>query len=389
MNDAARPAEPAAHLGRRTKLLLLAFAGYTLAVSVASPPWSIGTGLLFLVGALVAWLVPLLFAGALLGHPFPPVRRHAWVLLFLLGIGSFAPWWAWRAGGESALFAALVLLPLLVGLAYHGTLRSLACFRAQALRRTVKLSAAIICKDEVDRIEPCLQALHGWADEIVVLDSGSIDGTQALARRYTGRVFETDWPGYGVQKQRALDRCSGEWVLSLDADEVISADLKREIDAHLAAPTRYTAFRFPWVSIIFGGPIDFGADGRYHTRLFRRDAARFDDAPVHEEAVVQGAVGTLWTPVYHHTFRDFAHLKRKFAEYAWLSARSRHAKGRSVTAVGAVLRGCASFLLLYFVRLGVLDGRRGLLMAVLYAHYTFDKYAGLWALNRSASRRDA
>lgn len=377
MSDAAR-------LGRQPRLFLLELAALACVawLALAGAPgigaWTLGAVALALVVGL-----PLVRCAGLADHPQGQVRAASW-LDALSVIGALS---AWALGVPLAWVLGAYALG--VTAAFQLGQSGLARFRAAAPRRTVKLSAAIICRNEVDRLEPCLQALSGWADEIIVLDSGSTDGTQALARRYTDKVFETDWPGYGPQKQRALEKCTGEWVLSLDADEVISADLKREIDGHLAMPTRHAAFRFPWVSVIFGGPIHFGADGRYHTRLFRRDAARFDAAQVHEEAVVQGRVGTLWAPVYHHTFRDFAHLKQKFAEYAWLSAKSRHAKGRSVTAVGAVLRGCASFLLLYFVRLGVLDGRRGLLMAVLYAHYTFDKYAALWALNRSASRRAA
>ena len=249
-------------------------------------------------------------------------------------------------------------------------------------RRGVTLSVSVVCRDEVDRIGRCLEAVKGWADQIVVLDSGSTDGTVELARRYTDQVVVTDWPGYGVQKQRALERCTGDWVLSLDADEVISPELKREIDATLAGAHGCSGFRNPWVSVLFGGPIDFGADGRYHTRLFRRDSARFDGAAVHEEVVATGRVGTLESPVYHHTFRDLAHLRRKFGEYARLSAESRYAKGKRSNQLAALLRGGVSFLLLYIVRLGVLDGRRGLLMAGHYARYTYDKYAGLVALER-------
>jgi len=243
-----------------------------------------------------------------------------------------------------------------------------------APRSRAKLSVAVICRDEADRIGRLLEAVHGWADEVVVLDSGSTDGTVEVVRRYTDRVEVTDWPGYGAQKQRALERCTGDWVLSLDADEVPSAELRREVDAWLDADAGHDAFKAPWVSVVFGGPIDFGADGRYHTRLLRRAAARFDGATVHEEAVVPGKVGMLEAPVYHFTFRDAAHMDRKFDEYAWLSARARFAKGRRATRAGAVARGAVSFLLLYLVRLGVLDGVRGLRMALRYARYTHDKY---------------
>lgn len=310
------------------------------------------------------------------------VRVAAWlgvpVMIGVFIVAGRSP--DWDGGVLPATAFVVSLAWLLIGFARRRWLA-----RSAGRPRGTTLSISVICKDEADRIGRCLEAVAGWADQIVVLDSGSTDGTVEVARRYTSEVAVTDWPGYGPQKQRALERCTGEWVLSLDADEVISPELKREIDATLAGDHGCNSFRAPWVSVLFGGPIDFGADGRYHTRLFRRDAARFDGAAVHEEVVAQGRRGTLEAPVYHYTFRDLAHLKHKFGEYARLSAQSRYAKGKRATKLGALIRGGVSFLLLYFIRLGVLDGHRGLLMAAHYARYTHDKYAGLVALERAAS----
>ncbi len=339
--------------------------------------WSLFT--LFTIAVLFAFGVVLSRAWRAQRHPDPWVSAAGVTAVMALAAPGAAIL-AWGGEGEDAA-------PLLYGLfASAGWILIEAARKrwlAHATRRGVTLSVSVICRDEADRIGRCLDAVHGWADQIVVLDSGSTDGTVAVARRFTDEVTVTDWPGYGVQKQRALERCTGDWVLSLDADEVISADLKREIDATLTGDHGCSAFKNPWVSVLFGGPIDFGADGRYHTRLFRRSAARFDGAAVHEEVVSTGRVGTLESPVYHYTFRDRAHLDRKFAEYARLSAESRFAKGKRATRLGALVRGGVSFLLLYVLRLGVLDGRRGLLMAGLYARYTHDKYAGLVALERA------
>ena len=258
----------------------------------------------------------------------------------------------------------------------------LARWRDAGRPRGTTLAVALICKDEADRIARMLDAVHGWADEIVVLDSGSSDGTVEVVRRFTDKLWVTDWPGFGAQKQRALERCTGEWVLSLDADEVPSAELKREIDAWLATRPTQAGFAILRGSVVFGGPVRFGADGDHHVRLFRRERTRFDGKPVHEDVIVDGSVGRLEAPLWHFTFRDFAHLRRKFGEYAWLQANKRHAAGQRASALGAVLRGALNFVLMYFWRLGLLDGRRGLLMAALYAHYTFDKYAALWSLGQ-------
>ena len=336
---------------------------------------ALGLGLALAIG------VPLWYFARLLAHPSRPVRvwANAGVLALVAALGALAlvpePLQGW--------------LPPLYGLAsalaFVGLRRAHARWCAAAPARGTTLSVAVICRDEADRIGRLLEAVQGWADEIVVLDSGSTDGTVEVARRYTAKVEVTDWPGYGVQKQRALERCGGEWVLSLDADEVPSEAFKREVDAWLAARTGHDGFKAHWVSIVFGGPIDFGADGRYHTRLLRRAATRFDGAQVHESAVVAGKVATLESPVYHFTFRDAEHMERKFDEYAWLSARSRFAAGRRATALGAWARGAVSFLLLYLVRLGLLDGGRGLRMAARYARYTHDKYAFLRRLARGAA----
>lgn len=245
--------------------------------------------------------------------------------------------------------------------------------------RRTSLSAIVVCFNEADRIARCLEPLAGWADEIVVLDSGSNDGTQEIARRYTEKVFTADWQGYGRQKQRALEKCTGEWVINLDADEYIDPDLKREVDTWLDSSHRYSAFRICWVSIIFGKPVFFGADGRYHKRLFRREHARFNDAQVHEDIVVDGTIARMAAPVVHATFRDYGHLKSKQATYAMISANHIEDRHGNPGPVSAVLRGIIAFMLLYLRRLGILDGRRGLLMAAVYAIYTFDKYAAAWS----------
>jgi len=260
-----------------------------------------------------------------------------------------------------------------------GTERLWRRWMCSAGRRRAKLSIMIISFNEADRIEECLQRLAGWADEIVVVDSGSTDATVEIARRYTDQVLHADWSGFGRQKQFALEQCSGDWILNLDADEYIDEPLQHEIDAWLSTDPPYRAFRICWVSMVFGKPVFFGADGRYHKRLFRREGTRFNEADVHEDIVVDGPVARLGSPVIHDTFRDYAHLKSKFTRYALISAERIRTRSSTTGPVTAWLRGLSAFLLLYIRRLGVLDGRRGLLMATAYATYTFDKYAAAWS----------
>lgn len=333
--------------------------------------------------ALPAAAVLLAAGAALLRHylivPNRATRAAAAVAALLLAVESaviLAP--TFFAARPAASFTAILAGWTVLTLALVVTEQVWRRWIRNAPPRRTRLSVLMICRDEADRIEQCLRPLADWADEIVVLDSGSTDGTVDIARRYTDRVFETDWAGYGRQKQRALELCRGEWVLNLDADEYIQPNLKREIDAWLGAATGHAAFRICWVSRVFGKPVFFGADGRYHKRLFRREGARFNDADVHEDIIVDGRVARLGAPVVHDTFRDYAHLKRKFTDYALISAAGGRAHAGATGPVLALLRALLSFLLLYVRRLGALDGRRGLLMAVTYAGYTFDKYAAAW-----------
>lgn len=253
--------------------------------------------------------------------------------------------------------------------------------------RRASLSVLVVCQDEADRIDECLSRVAAWADEIVVFDSGSSDDTVSRVRQYTDQVFETDWRGYGRQKQRALERCRMDWVLSIDADEYVTEELKREIDAHLSSDRGWVALKIPWVSHVFGGYVFFGADGRYHKRLFRREQARFNGADVHEDIEISGAVGILSAPVVHDTFRNYEHLRQKFTKYAMLSAQPLAGRRRSITVPEALARGLTAFSVLYFRRMGFADGARGLLMAAAYASYTFDKYAAAWSMRRPQTDR--
>jgi glycosyltransferase involved in cell wall biosynthesis len=141
----------------------------------------------------------------------------------------------------------------------------------------------MICKNEADRLNASLGSVAGWADEIVVLDSGSTDGTAELARQFTDKVWVTDWPGYGAQRNRALDRCTGEWVLSLDADEVLTEALKAQIDQALSGPDLHaTVIKFPWRTHLFGRPILRGRYSSPQAKLFKREGTRYRDHLVHD-----------------------------------------------------------------------------------------------------------
>jgi (heptosyl)LPS beta-1,4-glucosyltransferase len=250
-------------------------------------------------------------------------------------------------------------------------------------QRTKTVSATIITMNEEDHIADCLKSARLVADEIIVLDSGSTDRTVEIAKQYADIVEVTDWPGFGVQKQRALEKATGDWVLSLDADERITPELGREINHRLADPDA-DAYKLPWAVTIYGTRLDFGRSGRAPLRLFRREGVRFSDALVHERILIPEGrkTRTLRGRLTHYTHRDFGHSLEKSAKYAWLGSLEKHRKGKKTrTMIYPTLRGLMTFVQVYFIRFGFLDGAVGYLTAVTYAQVTFNKYAGLWTLS--------
>ena len=244
----------------------------------------------------------------------------------------------------------------------------------------------------MDRIEPCLASVAGWADEVVVFDSGSTDGTAELVRRYTDRVWVTDWPGYGVQRQRTVEAARGDFLLMLDADERLDAPLRAEIDTLLSGRIDGdTAYGVRWRLRLFGRDLRFaGRYGAPQTRLFPRDKVRFPPAPVHESPVLATRHrAVLKQRLQHESYRDYLSLAAKHLDYGWLLARQKHAAGRRASVPGALLRGCWEFLLQYLLRGMVFEGQRGLLLAVTLAHYAFHKQAGLYALRAAGAPPEA
>jgi len=243
------------------------------------------------------------------------------------------------------------------------------------------LSAIVIAKNEQVMIGRCLAALEGWADEIVVVvDTASTDDTLKIARGYTERVIESPWRGFGKQKQVALDAARGRWVLSIDADEVVTPELRAEIDRIVRGDPSEGGYRIPRSIQAFGRRLDHGECGQAPLRLFRRRGARFTDSEVHETVLVDGHVGQLRSRLLHYSIRDLDHQMRKLNRYAWLWAQERHRRGKRAGLPSALAHGVWSFIEVYFLRRGVLDGWLGLTLAALQSQYTFNKYAALWSL---------
>jgi len=337
-------------------------------------------GLIGGLGVLILFIIPLkLFVEAYkVGSESMRQLSMAGILLFVAYL-HFALTEAILERILSTEFLAFYLAVLMAGI--HHQRRVL---MAEPVERKQRLSVSLIAMNEADRIEQCLDSVAGWADEIVVLDSGSTDDTVAIARGYTDQVYETDWPGYGIQKQRALEKTNGDWVIAIDADEVLTPELRRDIDYALNDQPNCIAYRLPWAVTIYGYRLDFGRSGRAPLRLFRREGARFSEDQVHETVILpKGKVGKLHGRLLHYTHRDYGHASYKNAHYAWLGAQKRFDRGKMGGGLFmALVRSIWTFFLIYVLRLGFLDGRVGFLMAMMYSQNSFNKYAGLWTLRR-------
>ena len=238
-----------------------------------------------------------------------------------------------------------------------------------------RLSIAVIALNEEERLRPCLESVV-WADEIVVVDAGSSDKTVAIAREFTDRVLFRAWTGYGAQKNFALDQCSGDWVLSLDADERVPEPLRDELRAVVARRPAEAGFRVARRNV-FGGQVirHGGLYPDYQLRLLRRGQARFSDRAVHESASVDGSTGRLRESLVHESYRDVADFLARTNRYSDLAASELARAGRGGGLSDLTLRPLGRFLSMYVLRAGFLDGWRGLVLAALYAHYVFVRAA--------------
>jgi len=247
------------------------------------------------------------------------------------------------------------------------------------------LSVIVLTQDEAHNIAECLDSVS-CADEIIVFDSGSTDATVEICKRYTPHVYVAEWPGIGIQRNRALDKANGDWVLSMDADERVTPELAEEILAVLP-DTQAAGFDLPFRSTYLGRFIRYGAwSGEHHQRLFRRAAGRFSTDIVHEHLIVQGAVETLNNCIVHHPFPDLAKMLDKLNLYSTEGARLRYARGKRTSLLEAILRGTWTFLKDYILRRGFLDGREGFLLALSNALGCFYRYVKLLYLQEAARR---
>lgn len=237
------------------------------------------------------------------------------------------------------------------------------------------LTVIIIAKNEQHNIRQCLESV-AWADELIVLDSGSTDNTITLAKEFTTNVFSTDWQGYGIQKQRALERATGDWVLNLDADESVDKGLKQQI-IHEMAADKIDAFRIPIQMYFCGKPLRYSSSPTRHIRLFKRQGARYSNDIVHEKIILpeNARVGQLSNAIVHHSFQDVSHALYKINRYSSYSAKIRIEDKKKASLCKTLMSSSWMFFRCYLLQLGFMDGKEGFLFALLNAQGSF--YRGI------------
>jgi len=247
-----------------------------------------------------------------------------------------------------------------------------------------KVSVTVITLNEAEHIGAAIDSA-AWADEIVVIDSGSTDGTADIARAKGVMVLTREWSGYVDQKNYAAERVSHDWIFSLDADERIPPELAAEVRALLSSEPSKRGYRVPRVTFHLGRWIrttDFYPD--FQTRLYDRRAATWRGKYVHESVAVNGPAGRLRHDLEHYSFRDLRDQLDRVNHYTTLAARQMREAGRRAGPLDLLVHPPAAFLRNYLLRRGILDGTVGLTISLVNGYSVFLKFAKLWELQREA-----
>lgn len=256
---------------------------------------------------------------------------------------------------------------------------------APAMQNPHSLTVVIVAKNEERNIAECI-ASASFADEVLVLDSRSSDSTVRLAQAAGARVVETDWPGYGPQVARGFSLASSAWVLSLDADERIDTRLRDEIGEAIRSG-RHDGYRIPRLSEFCGRFIHHGGwRPDYTLRLGRREKSGFTDHFLHAHMTVDGSIGELASSLVHYSYPNLHDVLEKLDRYSSGHARDLHDAGKRGSLTKALAHGLGAFIRTYVLRLGILDGRHGLMLAIYNAEYTYYKYLKLMFLQSPPSR---
>ncbi len=251
-----------------------------------------------------------------------------------------------------------------------------------------KISAVVIAYNEEKNIRRCLESIS-WADEIVLVDSYSQDRTKEIAKAFTDKIYDLECEGFGRKKEFARTKTVYNWILSIDADEVVSVRLREEIKRIVREDEALDGYYIPRLSNFLGKWIRYGGwYPDYVLRLFRKDKAKFDQSLVHEKLVLEGKTGRLKNELLHYTDPTISHYLLKMNKYTTLGAKMLLDEGKRATFFDMLIRPPALFLKMFIVKFGFLDGWYGYLLAILSSFHVLLKYAKLWNLNKPRASQE-
>jgi glycosyltransferase involved in cell wall biosynthesis len=246
-----------------------------------------------------------------------------------------------------------------------------------------RLSVLVPCGDSVDVIEECLRSVT-WADEIVVVDSFSTDGTIDIAKRYASRILQHEYIDSATQKNWAIPQVSNNWVLIVDTDERVNGNLRAEICRILTDPGEFVGFRLPRLNHAWGCPLLHGGNyPDYQLRLFRRDKGRYQSRRVHAHVLLDGPAGTIQNPLLHFGQRNVHQVTQHLlGDFTTWEAEERYRQGKRFSIPQTIGHSVAAFVYRYFWLRGFQDLIPGFFMAGFWAAYVFLTYAKMWELER-------
>lgn len=246
----------------------------------------------------------------------------------------------------------------------------------------MNISLVMITKNEEKNIAKSLESVKDLVSEIVVVDSGSTDNTIKIAQSYGAKIFKRQFDSFSNQKNYALSLATNEWVLHLDADEVLSKELKEEIKNNIKN-TNYDGFMLVRTNFFLGKQMKHsGLDKEERLRLAKKSLSKYEGGIIHEELVVKGKIGKLNNVFFHYTCQNLDGYFNKFDQYTTFGAIKMMDKNKKVGVIDIVFRPPFEFIKRYILKLGCLDGLEGFVWAVIGSYYTFTKYIKLYLLKK-------
>ena len=250
----------------------------------------------------------------------------------------------------------------------------------------MKLSVGLIVNNEERILGKTLDAIKDLADEILIIDSGSTDSTIEIAKSKGTKVFLEEWKGFGPQKNSVIEKCSGEWILLIDADEVVSPELKEKIK-EIIEKNENKVYEINRCSVCFGKELKYGGwSNQYATRLWKKGSVKVSDNLVHEEFLTELPKEKIKEKIYHYTYLTLSDYIARFDRYTTLGAEEYLKRGKKASFFNIVINPFFKFIRMYIFRLGFLDGLEGLIIAIFSGMYTMTKYFKLRELERAQEK---